>query len=52
MEKRQFKVMLPDDVKDWLAIEAKRNLRSQTQELVLALREKMEAQEAEASVTK
>lgn len=44
MEKKQFKMMLPEDVKDWLVTEAKKNLRSQSQEIVLALREKMAAQ--------
>ena len=46
MEKKQFKMMIPKDVKDWLASQAKKNLRSQSQEVVLALREKMAAEEA------
>ncbi|MCA0961150.1 DNA-binding protein [Salipiger bermudensis] len=45
MEKKQFKLNLPADVKAWLAEQAKNNLRSQSQEVVLALREKMTAQE-------
>lgn len=46
MEKRQFKLNLPSDVKEWLRIEAQNNLRSQSQEVILALREKMAAREA------
>ncbi|QCM09097.1 Arc family DNA-binding protein [Agrobacterium tumefaciens] len=38
----QFKVNLPTDVKEWLAEQAKANLRSQTSEIILALREKMQ----------
>ncbi|MCJ9672917.1 MULTISPECIES: Arc family DNA-binding protein [unclassified Neorhizobium] len=38
---RQFKINIPDEVKKWLAEEASRNLRSQTAEIVLALKEKM-----------
>jgi hypothetical protein len=41
-EHHQFKVNLPADVKEWLAEQAKVNLRSQTSEIVLALREKMQ----------
>lgn len=48
MEKRQFKMMLPADVKAWIAAQAEKNLRSQSQEIILALREKMAAEEATA----
>ncbi|TDX77744.1 Arc-like DNA binding dprotein [Neorhizobium sp. R1-B] len=40
----QFKLNMPQDVKQWLADEAERNLRSQTAEIVLALKEKMHRQ--------
>lgn len=38
---RQLKINIPEDVKEWLAAEARRNMRSQTAEIVLALTEKM-----------
>jgi len=38
---KQFKVNMPEDVKEWLAKEARQNMRSQTAEIVLALKEKM-----------
>lgn len=37
----QFKVNIPMEVKEWLAEEASKNMRSQTAEIVLALKEKM-----------
>lgn len=37
----QFKLNIPDDVKEWLANQASRNMRSQTAEVILALKEKM-----------
>jgi hypothetical protein len=40
-ERKQFKINLPQDVKDWLTQQADQNLRSQSSELILALREKM-----------
>lgn len=46
----QMKIRLPADVKEWLAEAARRNLRSQTAEIVLALREKMQTS-AEVSKT-
>ena len=46
MEQKQFKLVIPRDVKDWLASEAKKNMRSQSSEIVFALREKMEAENA------
>ena len=48
---KQFKVLLPTDVKRWLAIQAATNLRSQNSEVVLALREKMQRLENEKSGT-
>lgn len=36
----QFKLNIPNDIKDWLADEASRNMRSQTSEIILALKEK------------
>ncbi|WCE67979.1 Arc family DNA-binding protein [Sulfitobacter faviae] len=48
MEQKQFKLMIPRDVKDWLASQAKKNMRSQSSEIVMALREKMEAEQAQA----
>lgn len=40
-KKLQFKLMLPEDVKAWLAARAERNLRSQGAEIVACLRERM-----------
>jgi len=40
----QFKLNIPNDVKAWLAEQAERNMRSQTAEIVLALKEKMRRQ--------
>lgn len=40
----QFKVNIPEEVKQWLAAEAAKNLRSQTAEVILALKEKMRSQ--------
>ncbi|TWD55345.1 Arc-like DNA binding dprotein [Agrobacterium vitis] len=39
---KQFKLSIPTEIKDWLADRAARNLRSQSAEIILALREKME----------
>lgn len=41
----QFKVNLPEHVKQWLAEEANRNMRSQTAEVILAIKEKMGRQQ-------
>lgn len=38
----QMRIRLPDDVKDWLKKEARKNLRTQNAELVMALMEKMD----------
>ena len=40
-ESRQFKINIPYYVKQWLAYQATKNLRSQTAEIILALKEKM-----------
>lgn len=50
MEKKQFKMNIPEDVKKWLAEQAAENLRSQSNEIILAIREKMQrlAQEGTA----
>lgn len=48
---RQFKINIPPDVKDWLAEQAHKNLRSQTAEIVLALREKMKRENEKADAT-
>ena len=40
----QFKVNMPDDVKRWIADQASANMRSQTAEIILALKEKMARQ--------
>jgi hypothetical protein len=39
---KQFKLTIPAEIKDWLAERAARNLRSQSAEIILALRDKME----------
>lgn len=44
VHQKQFKLNIPDEVKDWLAEQARQNMRSQTAEIVLALKEKMERQ--------
>lgn len=47
-EPRQFKINLPPDVKEWLEDQARQNLRSQSSEVILALREKMHTQTQKA----
>lgn len=42
---KQFKLNIPEEVKAWLSQEAERNMRSQTAEIVLALKEKMGRQQ-------
>ena len=44
----QFKMNLPADVKEWLEQEALRNLRSQSAQIVMCLRQEMEKQETVA----
>ncbi len=48
---KQFKVLLPIEIKRWLAIQAATNMRSQNSEIILALKEKMERLENEKSGT-
>lgn len=50
-EKKQFKIAMPADIKRWLAIEAAKNMRSLSGEILLALREKMDRTENEKSGT-
>lgn len=38
---KQFKINIPDEMKLWLADQAKQNMRSQSSEILLAIREKM-----------
>ena len=42
---KQYKLNLPADVKAWVAAMAAKNLRSQSAEIIFALREKMAAGE-------
>lgn len=42
---KQFKLIIPTEIKEWLADQAERNLRSQSAEIILALRERMEREE-------
>ncbi len=41
-ETKQFKIVMPLEMKRWLAMEAAKNMRSQTAEVLLAVREKMD----------
>ena len=41
MKTTQFKLILPADVKAWLETEAKKNLRSQSAQIVTCLRTEM-----------
>jgi hypothetical protein len=41
MKTTQFKLILPADVKAWLEAEAKKNLRSQSAQIVTCLRTEM-----------
>lgn len=52
MDKKQFKVVLPQDVKDWIAEQARVNLRSQSNEIILAIREKMQRQAGKENAQK
>lgn len=38
----QMKIRLPANIKGWLAEQAARNMRSQTAEIILSIRERME----------
>ncbi|GLO70353.1 hypothetical protein MACH17_18700 [Phaeobacter inhibens] len=46
MTKKQFKLNLPNDVKDWLEHQSEKNLRSMSNEIILAIKEKMEREAA------
>ena len=46
-DRKQFKIAIPLEIKRWLAIEAAKNMRSQSAEIILAVREKMERFENE-----
>lgn len=46
-ETKQFKLMIPLEMKRWLAIEAAKNMRSQNAEILIAIRERMERLEKE-----
>ena len=37
----QIKINLPKDVKDWLALQSEKNLRSQSNEIIISIRERM-----------
>ena len=45
METKQFKLIIPADVKAWLEAEAKKNLRSQSAQIVSCLRAEMSKSE-------
>ena len=45
MEAKQFKLIIPADVKAWLEAEAKKNLRSQSAQIVSCLRAEMSKDE-------
>jgi len=47
-EKVQLKINLPADVKLWLEAQARQNLRSQTSEVILAIREKIDRETEKA----
>jgi hypothetical protein len=49
MEKIQFKISMPLDVKKWVALESAKNLRSQNATINHILKEKMEKQEQTAN---
>ena len=48
-EAKQFKIAIPLEIKKWVAVEAAKNMRSQSAEILLALREKKERAENEKS---
>lgn len=50
-QKKQYKLNLPADVKRWVAEQAAKNLRSQSSEIILALKEKMERSVASTGQT-
>lgn len=46
-DRKQFKIAIPIEMKRWLAVEAAKNMRSQSAEILVAVRERMERQENE-----
>lgn len=44
----QLRIRIPEDVKAWLEVQAKKNLRTQSAEIVLAIRAKMESEAVRA----
>lgn len=45
--RQQFKIAIPTEMKRWLAIEAAKNMRSQSAEILIAIRERMDRTETE-----
>lgn len=43
---KSLQLRLPTDLKDWIAVQADKNASSQNSEIVRAVRERMERQEA------
>lgn len=41
-EDGQFRLRMPEDIKDWIRVRAKANMRSMTAEIIFILNEKME----------
>lgn len=50
-DKKAFKIAIPLEIKRWVAVEAAKNMRSQSSEILVALREKMERTQNEKSGT-
>ena len=50
-DRKQFKITIPLEMKRWLAMEAAKNMRSQSAEILMAVREKMDRSENEKSGT-
>lgn len=50
-DRKQFKLAIPFEMKRWLAIQAAQNMRSQSAEVLIAIKEKMERSENEKSGT-
>lgn len=44
-----FSLRIPADIREWLEKEAEKNFRSLTAEIVIALRERVEREEAQCS---
>lgn len=50
-EKKQYKILMPVGVKDWLSAEAAKNMRSISSEIIFILNEKMSSTQNEKSGT-